>query len=174
VVPGVLVLAQSALLLSGFHPSQAIPASADRALGERLIAGMRAFGGTVAVPADPGLSLMAGMAPAAHQDAAYDVLRASDQAAIASFRRSATEAVTARRFSAIITDGPGQPFANPPSLSRYYYQCPQPLLAGVPAALFLPVAGAKVRPKYVWLPRGRGSCATAVSTLDGTAKESRP
>jgi hypothetical protein len=174
VVPGVLVLAQSALLLSGFHPSQAIPASADRAVGERLIAGMRAFSGTVAVPADPGLSLMAGVTPVAHQDAAYDVLRASDQAAIASFRRSATQAVTARRFSAIITDGPGQPFANPPSLSRYYYQCPQPLLAGVPAALFLPVAGAKVRPTYVWLPRGGGSCATAVNTLDGTAKESRP
>ena len=173
VVPGVLVLAQSALLLSGFHPSQAIPASADRTAGERLIAGMRAFGGTVAVPADPGLSLMAGMAPVAHQDAAYDVLRASDQAAIASFRRSATEALAARRFSAIITDGPGQPFANPPSLRRYYYQCPQPLLAGVPAALFLPVAGAKVRPMYVWLPRGGGSCATAVSILDGTAKESR-
>jgi hypothetical protein len=174
VVPGVLVLAQSALLLSGFHPSQAIPAGADRAAGERLIAGLRAFGGTVAVPADPGLSLLAGMAPVAHQDAAYDVLRASDQAATASFRRSATEAVAARRFSAIITDGPGQPFANPPSLSRYYYQCPQPLLAGVPAALFLPVAGAKVRPKYVWLPRGGGSCATDVGILDGTAKEGRP
>ncbi|MDX6421305.1 MAG: hypothetical protein QOG28_5925, partial [Trebonia sp.] len=174
VASGVLVLAQSALLLSGFHPSQAIPAGAGRAVGERLVAGMRAFGGTVAVPADPGLSLLAGMAPVAHQDAAYDVLRASDQAAIASFRRSATEAVDARRFSAIITDGSGEPFASPPSLSQYYYQCPQPLLAGVPAALFLPVAGAEVRPMYVWLPRGGGSCATAVSILDGTAKESRP
>jgi hypothetical protein len=173
VVPGLLVLAQSAVLLSGFHPSQAIPSSADRVVGERLVAGMRALGGTVAVPADPGLSLLAGMAPAAHQDAAYDVLRASDQAAIASFRRSATEAVAARRFSAIITDGAGPPFANPPSLKQYYYQCPQPLLAGVPAALFLPVAGANVRPMYVWLPRGAGSCATAVSVLDGT-KENRP
>ena len=167
-------LVQSLLLLSGFHPSQTVPSGADRAVGERLLACMRAFGGTVAVPGDPGLGLMAEMAPAAHQDAAYDVLRASDQAAIASFRRSATEAVGARRFSAIITDGPGQPFANPPSLSRYYYQCPQPLLAGVPAALFLPVAGAKVRPVYVWLPRDGGSCASAVSILDGTAKESRP
>ena len=174
VTSGVLVLAQSALLLSGFHPSQAIPAGADRAVGERLIAGMRAFGGTVAVPADPGLSLLAGMTPVAHQDAAYDVLRASDQAAIASFRRSATEAVAARRFSAIITDGPGPPFGKSPSLGQYDYQCPQPLLAGVPAALFLPVAGAEVRPMYVWLPRAGGSCATAVSTLDGTAKESRP
>jgi hypothetical protein len=171
---GVLVFAQSVILLAGCHPSQAIPASADRAVGERLTAGLRAFGGTVAVPADPGLSLAAGMAPAAHQDAAYDVLRASDQAAVASFRRSATDAVAARRFSAIITDGPGPPFANPPSLSQNYYQCPQPLLAGVPAALFLPVAGAKVRPVYVWLPRGGPSCAAAVSVLDGPAKAGRP
>jgi hypothetical protein len=171
---GVLVLAQSAILLVGCHPSQAIPASADRAVGERLVAGMRTLGGTVAVPADPGLSLAAGMAPAAHQDAAYDVLRASDRAAIASFRRSVTEAVAARRFSAIITDGPGPPFANAPSLSQNYYQCPQQLLAGVAAALFLPVAGARIRPMYVWLPRGGGSCAAAVSVLDGTAKAGHP
>jgi hypothetical protein len=169
---GMLVLAQSALPLSHFHPSQAIPTSADRAVGERLVAGLRAFGGTVAVPADPGLSLLAGMAPVAHQDAAYDVLRASDQAAIASFRRSAADAVAARSFSAIITDGPGQPFANPPALAQYYRQCPQPLLAGVPAAQFRPVAGAKVRPAYVWLPRGGGSCAAAVAALGGAGKES--
>ena len=132
---------------------------------------MRALGGTIAVPADPGLSVLAGLAPTAHQDAAYDVLRATDQTAIASFRRSAADAVAARRFSAIITDGPGVPLGYPPSLSQYYRQCPQPLLAGVPAALFLPVAGAKVRPAYVWLPRGSGSCAAAVSLLDGPAKE---
>jgi hypothetical protein len=170
---GVLVLAQTAFLLTGFHPSQAIPGSADRAVGERLIAGMRALGGTIAIPADPGLNVLAGLAPTAHQDAAYDVLRATDQTAIASFRDSAANAVAARRFSAIITDGPGVPLGYPPSLSRYYRQCPQPLLAGVPAALFLPVAGAKVRPAYVWLPQGGGSCDAAVSLLDGAAKESR-
>ena len=42
------------------------PPSADRAAGERLIAGMRALGGDVAVPGDPSLSLLAGMTPAAH------------------------------------------------------------------------------------------------------------
>jgi hypothetical protein len=169
---GMLVLAQTSLLLSGFHPSQAIPTSADRAVGERLIAGLRAFGGTVAVPADPGLSLLAGMAPAAHQDAAHDVLRGSDQAAIASFRASAADAVAARRFSAIITDGPGPPPGYPPSVSRYYRLCPQPLLAGVPAAMFRPVAGIGARPASLWLPRGRGSCQAAVSVLDGAGKES--
>ena len=169
----VLVLAQSAFLLTGFHPSLAIPTSADRAVGERLIAGMRALGGTIAVPADPGLSVLAGLAPTAHQDAAHDVLRATDQTAIASFRRSAANAVAARRFSAIITDGPGLPPGYPPSLSQYYRLCPQPLLAGVPAALFRPVAGVHTRPASVWLPRGGGSCQAAVSLLDGAVKENR-
>ena len=169
---GALVLAQMALLLSGFHPSQAIPTSADRAVGERLTAGLRAFGGTVAIPADPGLSLLAGMAPAAHQDAAHDVLRASDQAAIASFRSSVADAIAARRYSAIITDGPGPPPGYPPSLSRYYRECPQPLLAGVPAALFRPVAGISARPASIWLPRDSVSCQAAVRVIDGAGKES--
>ena len=169
----VLVLAQLAFLLSGFHPSQAIPTRADRVVGERLIAGMRAIGGTIAVPADPGLSVLAGMAPTAHEDAVHDVLRATDQAAIASFRRSGADAVAAHRFSAIITDGPGLPLGYPPSLSRYYRLCPQPLLAGVPAALFRPVAGVDGRPLSVWLPREGGSCRTVVALLDGAVKERR-
>ena len=90
--------------MSGFRPGHAIPASADRAVGTRLTAGVRALGGTVAVPADPGLDLMAGLPAVAHQGAVADVLRASDQAAIASFRRSAARAVTMRRFSAIIVE----------------------------------------------------------------------
>jgi hypothetical protein len=118
--------------------------------------------------------MMAGMAPVAHLDAAADVLRASDQAAIASFRRSTAQAVAERRFSAIITDSPRPPFGNPPSLSRYYRRCAQPLLAGMGPDVFLPVAGAKVRPEYVWLPRDRGSCTTAVRLLDGAAREDRP
>jgi hypothetical protein len=173
VAPAVLVLAQVAVLLTGLHPSQAIPTLADRSVGERLLAGLRAIGGTVAVPADPALSMMAGMAPVAHLDAAADVLRASDQTAIASFRRSAAHAVAERRFSAIITDSPRPPFGNPPSLSRYYHRCPQPLLAGIPPGVFRPVAGTDGRPEYVWLPRGGGSCTTAVRLLDG-AEEDRP
>ena len=172
-VAGALVLAQSALLLTGLQPSQQIPSSADRAVGERLTAGIRALGGIIAIPADPGLSVVAGLVPTAHQDAAYDVLRATDQTAIASFRRSAANAVAGRRFSAIITDGPGVPLGYPSSLSQDYRQCPQPLLAGVPAALFLPVAGAKVRPAYVWLPRSSGSCPAAVAALDGAGQGSR-
>ncbi len=166
-VSGALVLAQSVFLLAGSHPSQAIPASADRAAGERLVAGMRAYGGDVAVPADPSLSLLAGTAPAAHPGAVYDVLRASDKAGIASYRRSAYEAVKTRQFSAIITAGPGQPLYDPPNLSQDYQECLQPLPAG-PATLLVPVAGSRrPRPAVVWIPWGNGSCQDAISILDG-------
>jgi hypothetical protein len=159
---GVLVLAQSVILLAGAHPSQAIPTSADRAVGERLIAGMRAFGGDIAVPSDPALSLLAGMAPSAHPAAVYDVLRATDRTAIASFRRSAEEAITTHRFSAFITDSPGPPLYNPPALSKDYHECVQPS-----PTLFVPVLGGRARPAVVWIPRDGISCPAAFSILNG-------
>jgi hypothetical protein len=166
---GLLVLAQTALLLSALQPARVIPSAADRSVGQRLVAGIRELGGTVAVPADPGLSLLAGQSPVAHHDAAYDVLRATSQAAIASFERSVSAAVTAQRFSAIITDSAGPPLGYPAALGRYYQRCPQPLLAGVQAAVFEPVAGTAGRPAFVWVPRGSGSCTAAVRALTGTA-----
>ena len=162
-----LVVAQIAVLVSGFRPGGAIPGGADRRVGVRLVAGLRGLGGTVAVPADPGLSLLAGLPPVAQQDAASDVLRARDRSAIESFTHSAARAVTARRFSAIITELGADLHGYPQDLSRYYRRCPQPLLAGVPSGLFRPVAGAWARPVSLWLPAGRGSCATAVRALDG-------
>ncbi|MGH3253530.1 MAG: hypothetical protein ACRDOI_45970, partial [Trebonia sp.] len=161
---GVLVLAQSVVLLASCHPSQAIPTSADRAVGERLVAGMRAFGGDVVVPMDPALSLRAGMAPTAHPGAVYDVLRATDRTAIASFRRSAEEAVITHKFSAFITDSPGQPLDNPPALRQDYLECVQPA-----PTLLVPVAGGRARPAVVWIPRGGISCQAAIGILGGAA-----
>jgi hypothetical protein len=165
-VSGALVLAQSVFLLAGAHPSQAIPSSADRAAGERLVAGMRAFGGDVAVPDNPSLSLLAGMAPAAVPGAAFDVVRATDRGGITSYRHSARQAVKARQFSAIITESPGRPLYNPPNLAQDYQECLQPLPAG-PATLLVPVPGSRPRPAVVWIPRGSGSCQDAISVLDG-------
>jgi hypothetical protein len=165
-VSGVLILAQSVFLLASSHPSQAIPTSADRAAGERLVAGMRAFGGDVAVPDDPSLSLQAGMVPAAVPGAVFDVVRASDKAGIVSYRRSAYQAVKTRQFSAIITSGPGQPLYDPPNLIQDYQECLQPLPAG-PATLLVPVPGSRPRPAVVWIPWGSGSCQDAIAVLDG-------
>jgi hypothetical protein len=168
-----LVLTQSVRLLSGFHPAQAIPTSADRGAGARFTAGLRSLGGTVAIPGDPGLSILAGMTPAAaHEAAAYDVLRGSDLAAITSFTGSVEHAISTYQYSAIIFDSQTPPQGYEPWLSLYYRECPQPLLAGVPAAEFRPVAGGITsRPFSIWLPQGRGSCAAAVSTLDGSGKK---
>ena len=165
-VAAALVIAQLAVLVNGFHPGRAIPANADRAAGLRLASGMRALGGTIAVPSDPGLGLLAGRPAVAHQGATDDVLRASDPAVSASFRRSAARAVAARRFSAIVTENAGPPDGFPPGLARYYRRCPQTLLPGVPQAVFQPVAGPPGRPVYVWLPAG-ASCAAAVRALNG-------
>jgi hypothetical protein len=167
IVSGALVLTQSVFLLASSHPSQAIPTSADRAAGERLVAGMRALGGDVAVTSDPSLSLLAGTAPAAVPGAVYDVLRATDKAGIASYRRSAYEAVKSRQFSAFIGDSLGQPLNNPADLARYYQECLPPPAAKGAGPLLVPVVQRPARPAVVWIPRGSGSCADALAVLDG-------
>ncbi len=167
IASGALVIAQSAFLLASAHPAQAIPASADRAAGQQLVAGMRAFGGVVAVPGDPSLSLLAGMSPAAVPGAVYDVLRATDKAGILSYRDSADQAVRSRQFSAFITASLGQPLNNPPDLVKDYQECLQPQPAKGGATLLVPVAGHPARPAVVWIPRGSGSCADAIAALDG-------
>jgi len=165
---GVLILAQSAFLLASSHPSRALPASTGRAVGMRLIAGIRALGGDVAVSSDPSLSLQAGMAPAAVPGAVDDVLRSTAQAGIASYVHSAAAAVRARQFSAIISSGGGRPFSGAPHLLEYYQECPQPLPAG-PATLLIPVGRNQPVPAVVWIPRG-GSCQRVLRILnDGKA-----
>ena len=159
---GVLVLAQSVFLLASSHPSQAIPSSASRAAGERLVAGMRAFGGDVAVPDNPSLSLLAGMAPAAVPGGVRDVLSATDKDGIDSFRRSTQEAIATHKFSAFIDDAPGAPLYNPAGFLKNYHQCVQPA-----ATLLVPVARAQARPAVVWIPWGGMSCQAAFSILDG-------
>jgi Dolichyl-phosphate-mannose-protein mannosyltransferase len=164
-VAGVLVLAQSVFLLASAHPSSALPASTGRAAGIRLIAGMRAYGGDVAVSTDPSLSLQAGMAPSAAPGAVYDVMQSTSRAGTASYLRSAAAAVRARQFSAIISSGDGRALSGPRHLLEYYQECLQPRPAG-PATLLIPVGRNRPVPAVVWIPRG-GSCQRAISVLNG-------
>lgn len=165
-VAGVLVAVQVVVLLSGFRPGRAIPSAADRAAGQRLVAGLRELGGRIADFSDPGLDLAAGLPLWAHQGAADDVLRAPG-AGMALYTRSVTRAATERRFSAFITDYGGAPRGFPPDLARYYRRCPQRLLPGRPRAAFESVAGVLARPAFLWLPAGDGSrCARTVRILD--------
>ncbi|HEX6523572.1 MAG TPA: glycosyltransferase family 39 protein [Streptosporangiaceae bacterium] len=161
---GGLVIAQLTVLAAGFRPDRAIPADADRAAGVHLLAGVRALGGTVAIPGDPGLALMAGRPEIEDQVAAADILRASDPAAKADFRDSITRAVAARRFTAIITELNWDLRGFPADLPRYYHRCPQMPPDGVPPAPF----DAGRWPVSVWLPAGRGSCAAAIRVISRT------
>jgi hypothetical protein len=127
---------------------------------------MRALGGNVYVPAEPSLSLLAGMTPSAHPGAVYDIMRATDPPGIESYTSSAKKAVAARQYSAIISDGPGRPLFNPPNITKDYQECLQPLPAG-PGTLLVPVAGSAARPAVVWIPRGSGTCQSVISVLNG-------
>jgi hypothetical protein len=163
---GILAIAQLAVLAAGFRPDQAIPSAADRGAGLRLTAGLRALGGTVAIPADPGLALIAGLPETEDQLAAVDVLRASDPAAAADFTRSVAREVATQQFSVIITEINGDLRGFPASLPRYYRRCPQMPLAGLQPAPFRRGDGAQ--PVSLWLPVGRGSCAAVARALAGS------
>jgi hypothetical protein len=165
-VAGGLVVAQLAVLAAGLRSGQAISARADRAAGARLTSGLRALGGTIAIPADPALALMAGLPAVEDQLAAVDVLRASDPAARADFTRSVAREVAAKGFTVIITEIDGDLRGFPSDLPRYYRRCPQMPLAGIQPAPFRP--SAQVQPVSVWLPVGLGSCAAVARALGGS------
>ena len=154
-VAGVLVLAQSVFLLASSHPSRAIPTSADRAAGERLVAGMRALGGDVAVPErpqpEPAGGNDAGRAPGRGVRRRAGHRPGRDRELPAQRRRGgqgpAVQRDHQRRRRA------GRSSTRPISL-EYYQECLQPLPAG-PATLLVPVAGNQPRPAVVWIPRER-------------------
>jgi Dolichyl-phosphate-mannose-protein mannosyltransferase len=162
-----LVTAQLAVLVAGFRPGHAIPTGADRAADLRLAAGLQVLGGTVALPGDPGLALLAGRPEVEDQVAAADVLGAQDRDAAAIFTASVADAVTTQRFTAIITDMTGDLRGFPADLPRYYRLCPQLPLVGAPPYPYGPVAVGRELPASVWLPIGRGSCAATIRAISG-------
>jgi hypothetical protein len=164
VAVSVLVLAQIAVLAGGFRLSQAFPPTADRIADQRLVAAARTLGGTVAITADPGIAITAGLPPTEDQIAAADVLRASDQRAKAIFMASLAQAVAAKKFSAIITEFYRDLRGFPAGLRRYYHRCPQAPLDGLLSVPFSP--NVRPLPVSVWLPVGRGSCAAVARMLE--------
>jgi hypothetical protein len=126
---------------------------------------VRELGGTVAIPADPGIAVTAGLPPTEDQVAAADVLRASDQGPKTIFEASLARAVATQRFSGIITEFQRDLRGFPADLSQYYHKCPQTPLDGVLSVPFS--ASAKPFPTSVWLPIGRGpSCVAVARTLE--------
>jgi Dolichyl-phosphate-mannose-protein mannosyltransferase len=165
VAAGVLVIVQIGLLASGFRLSQAFPPDNDRAADQRLVAAARSLGGTVAIPAAPGIAVSAGLPPTEDQVAAADVMRASDQSAKAVFMASLAQAVATQKYSAIFTEYYGDLRGFPADLPLYYYQCPQLPRDGVLSVPF--AANAANLNIYVWLPIGHGpSCAAVIRTLE--------
>jgi hypothetical protein len=165
VAAGALIIAQIGLLASGFRLSQAFPPDSDRTADQRLVAAARWLGGTVAIPADPGIAVAAGLPPTEDQIAAADVLRASDQSAKAVFTASLAQAVATQKYSAIISEYNGDVRGFPADLPLYYYECPQKPQDGVLSVPF--AANGQAMHVSVWLPIGPGpSCAAVARALE--------
>jgi hypothetical protein len=165
VAASALVIVQIGVLAGGFRLSQAFPPNADRIADQRLVAAARALGGTVAIPANPGIAVMAGLPPTEDQVAAADVLRASDAGPKTIFMASLARAVAAQKFSGIITEFRRDLRGFPADLRRYYHRCPQAPQDGLMSVPFS--ANAKALPVSVWLPIGHGpSCAAVARTLE--------
>jgi hypothetical protein len=154
------------LAIATFDPGRMVPTDADRRVGDGLRAWSRGFSGPVAIFSDPGLNVVAGLPPAAHQGAVYDVLRGTGHTARVHLERSMARAVTERRFAAIVVEQPSDLDGLPRDLTRYYRRCPGTLLTNVPREVFRPVGGLAVRPTTLWLPMGGGSCEAAIRLLD--------
>lgn len=163
-----LVIVQFAALAAGFRPARAVPPAADTAIGLRLQAAARATGGPVAIPADPGTALLAGLPATEDQVAAADILRAADPGPKTLFTASVARAVRARRYAAIFTQLGQDLRGYPAGLARYYRRCPGTLTAGLPPAPFRPRTAEWTL--AVWLPAGRGSCAAVTRLLSGGAR----
>jgi 4-amino-4-deoxy-L-arabinose transferase-like glycosyltransferase len=166
VAASALVLAQLGALAAGFQLYQALPPNADRVAGQHLVAAARALGGTVAIPADPGIAVAAGLPPTEDTVAAADVWRSSAQNPKTLFMTSLTRAVAGQRFTGIITEFHRDLRGFPADLPRYYHRCPQTLLDGALSVPFPPNANTAFAVS-VWLPNGHGpSCAAVARMLE--------
>jgi hypothetical protein len=160
-----LVLVQIGVLAGGFRLSHASPPSTDLAADQRLTATVRALGGTVAIPDDPGIALMTGLPLTQDHVASTDVQRASDGYAKTLFMTSLTHAVHTQQYSAIITEFRRDLQGYPADLPDYYHKCPQTPWDGPLSVPFSP--GTAPLPVTVWLPIGHGpSCAAVARTLE--------
>jgi hypothetical protein len=166
VAASALIVAQIALLATGFRLSQAFPSDQERLADQRLVAAARSLGGTVAIPADPGIAVTAGLSPTEDQVAAADVLRASDQSAKEVFMASLTRTVAAEKYSAIITEFYRDLRGFPADLPRYYHECPRMPLDGARSVPF--AENQQALGVSVWLPIGRGPSCAAVTRMLGS------
>lgn len=149
-------LAQFALLI--YNPLRFLPTHADLAAGQRVQALVAAMPGAVYLPFHGFLPTLAGKQSYAHAMAVYDVERGTAQPVKAALDAQIVDALTHRRFSAVILDA--RPEGHPAKLVEpFWYQ--RELYANYYPAHVLfpsdadgwPATGIKLRPQVLYLPK---------------------
>jgi len=153
-VPVALGLVIAQLVALRFDPRQCLPSDADRQAGQALVEKLADMPGEVVVSAHPYLLLLAGKPTHAHQAAFMTFLGGFGGGTDALGRAVLDEMagdIAAKRYSAIILDGPSKPGASSwfVPLEGHYR------LAGEvfdDPEVFMPVTGAPRQPRYILVP----------------------
>ncbi|MFQ5416689.1 MAG: glycosyltransferase family 39 protein [Myxococcota bacterium] len=131
--------------LLAYDPRSQLPGDDDRAAGEALLATIRAEDGDVLVVHHGYLPGLVGKPTSSQWMAVRDVLRAGRHPAGERLRAEVIEAITARRYAAIIVDGD---WFEEDLLASYALR--GPVFDG---DVFWPVTGHPTRPEWIYEPR---------------------
>ena len=106
----------------------------------------------VSEPTNPTYGVMAGKELYGHSGGAIDVTRAKNEKAKAALRDSYFDAISERRFAAVILDDGPELFLLD-ELERCYILSTKDIFTGAP---LVPLEGFPTYPRQVWLARANG------------------
>ncbi|MEO5929593.1 MAG: glycosyltransferase family 39 protein [Candidatus Kapaibacterium sp.] len=149
-------IVQFALL--AYNPRKIIPAPGDVAAGGRMLDAMRSIRGDIFMEHHSYLPVLAGKNSNAQGQAILDILRGSDTASANALKSELADAITHKKFGAIILDNtsifddvtPGNNWLK--GLLQNNYTLRDTL--HYPSNEFWPVVGSKTRPEYIYVPVG--------------------
>jgi 4-amino-4-deoxy-L-arabinose transferase-like glycosyltransferase len=134
-----------------YNPRDFLPNAGDRAAGGELVAAIASIPGDVYVPCHTYLARLAGKSSWAHQMAIRDVRRSADNAVNAALDAEIRQAIRKGRFSAIVLDSESWQYQE--EVNRYYEK--ERMFFENDGDVFMPVTGAELRPRVLYVPRDR-------------------
>lgn len=132
-----------------YDPTEQIPTGQDLTAGNELIGLIMQIEGEVLVPDHGFIAAMAGKRSYAHRMAMHDVLRGDEGEAKAHLVAEITEAISKKRFDAIILDSYWRK-----ADIRGHYDEHRPIF--VAPEVFWPVTGKRTRPTLLYSPKTEG------------------
>ncbi len=137
----------------GYNPVKQIPTQADWGAGQVFLQTLKKIDGEVFAPYAGFLPTLAGKRTYAQGAAILDVLRAADEGLREELLGQIKTAIARQQFAALIMNVELAREDDPLEMEDYYIRYK---IYYKNKKIFLPVAGFKSRPRYIYLPRREG------------------